>query len=635
MRPGETMDCPSCSAQVPAGVFCGNCGGYLNPQPGDGPAWLRPRAFCAAPAEHVLRPAITSSLFPHISQISRAPFALGLVLIVAALAVSVELRLPAAIIAFSTLGLPLLYLAYRYQTRVYHDVPAPTLLLTVGLGVVAGVGFVLLTGDLVTREIGSPFEAGLAGNRVLRDGLGIAEGGVLAMVLPIVLVRLLRPGIREALQGFVIGGIGALAFTASATFTRLAPQLAADPVAAAKPVSWLVVESTVRGLTVPITAVCAGGLFGAALWFRRSAEGRLLSRPAVVALLAVFGMLVLGNYGVVGIIDAAWLPQFQMLIWHVVMAVIAVISLRAGLQIALLYEAPDPATYIPELCLHCRNVVPDMPFCPSCGASAHATSRALGAHQRLVLPLPAEAGGADAPTGAWPGYAVPAARYVSPTFARTTMVRVLGAWLAANVGVAAALVGLSAAIATPEVRFNCPPDCGEPPSGTPVTSNPRFTAADGGFSVAYPAPGSAYDVTKADDGVTARFLGGDGGVLRLWSQPAAGRSAKEVIGDVLTASYPNARTAYEIPNAMVGYQLGYGVVADLWPQDADTSYSHLRVVLLAAVRNDLALIAGAVGPYRQFSPSFGPGRPSAAGLELALDMGHYVNSFAWRGDPPR
>ena len=627
------MHCRVCSEHVPDGVFCGNCGAHLNPQPGDGPTWLRPRAFCAAPRENVLRPAITSSLFPHISQISRAPFAVGLVLIVVAMAMAIQLRLPAAMIAFATLGLPLLYLVYRFQTRVYHEVPLTTLLATIALGVSSGVGFALLADDVVTRTAGSPFDGAIAASRVLREGLGVAEGDMLAMILPILIIRYFRPGRLEALQGFVIGGIGALSYAAAATFTRLAPQLAAGPVGAGKPVQWLVVESAIRGLTVPITALCAGGLVGAALWFSRPAAGRRLSRRAVIALLTVFSMLVLGNFAVVGAVDAAGLPQLNLLGWHITMALVAVLSLRAGLQVALLHEAGDPATYVPELCLHCRNIVPDMPFCLSCGASSHATARVLRMRQQQVSPLPDDE--ADSAGPVWPGYSVPAGRYTSAPLAHTPAVRVLGVWLACNVSVAAGLVGLSAAISTPEVRFNCPPDCGRPPSGTPVTINPRFTAADGAFTVAYPAPGTAYEVTLADDGVTARYVAGDGGVLRLWSLPAAGRSAREVVTEVLASSYRNARRSYEIPNAMVGYQPGYGVVADLWPQGADTRYQHLRVILLAAVKNDLALIAGAIGPYRQFSPSVGPGRPSGANLELAMDMGHYVNSFSWRGDPPR
>jgi hypothetical protein len=47
------------------------------------------------------------------------------------------------------------------------------------------------------------------------------------------------------------------------------------------------------------------------------------------------------------------------------------------------------------------------------------------------------------------------------------------------------------------------------------------------------------------------------------------------------------------------------------------------------------LVAAAVGPYHAFGPDFGFGKPSGANTQIALDMGKYVNSFSWRGDPPR
>jgi hypothetical protein len=47
------------------------------------------------------------------------------------------------------------------------------------------------------------------------------------------------------------------------------------------------------------------------------------------------------------------------------------------------------------------------------------------------------------------------------------------------------------------------------------------------------------------------------------------------------------------------------------------------------------LVAAAVGPYHEFSRDFGSGHPSGANLQLALDMGKYVNSFTWRGGSPR
>ena len=635
------LACPVCSELVPAGVFCGSCGAHLNPQPGDGPRWLRPRAFCAAPEENVLRPALTSALFPHLSQLSRKPFRLGLVLMLAIMALAVETRLQVVLVVTAVMGLPLLFLIYRHQSGVYRDLRRWALVSTVVLGLTLGVGWVLLTGDLVVRETGAPFDAGAAGRRVLRDGLGVAQGGAILMMLPAVVVRLLKgPKTRRSLDGFVFGVLGVLSFTAAATLTRLAPQFAAGPVAQAQPVEWLLVEAAIRGVTVPITAACAGGLFGAALWFTRPSGAQQIRRSTLVATIGLFGAGALALYATLGVVDAAGLPQFQMLAWHVALMFVAVVALRIGLQLALLHEDHGPDSGVPMLCLHCRNVVPDMAFCPSCGAAECASSEQSRAQRRRVSPLarpPAD--GPDEPI--WPGYAVPAQTYTCPQLSRVSASRVLGIWGATVAVIGASAVAVSALIAQPSVTYNCPPDCGSPPTGTPVAGNPRYSAPDGAWSVAYPAVGSSYEIAFEPDsvagsfGVTARHTAGDRGVMRLAGLPAGGRSAQEVATDLLRRSYPNARTSYEIPNPMVGYQPGYGVVADIWPQDEDARYRHLRVLLLVAVRNDLALVAGAVGPFREFGPTVGPGRPSGANLEIAQDLGRYVNSFMWRGDPPR
>ncbi len=57
---------------------------------------------------------------------------------------------------------------------------------------------------------------------------------------------------------------------------------------------------------------------------------------------------------------------------------------------------------------------------------------------------------------------------------------------------------------------------------------------------------------------------------------------------------------------------------------------------LSATQEEIAwvvtgfLVATAVGPYHEFTPTFGTGHPSGVNLALALDMGKYVNSFRWR-----
>jgi hypothetical protein len=233
------------------------------------------------------------------------------------------------------------------------------------------------------------------------------------------------------------------------------------------------------------------------------------------------------------------------------------------------------------------------------------------------------------------GYSTQAGTYTVPTPPKTSHRRLLVVWVAAIGLVAAGLVAMSGALEKPSARYVCPPDCGRPPMGQPVTINPRFIAPDGAFSVAYPAEGSAYKVTFAAVGVTADLLVGDKGTMRLFSQPAAGRTPKQIADELVKKTFPDTKMAYEIPNAMVGYQPGYGLVADCWPQGSNASYSRMRVVVMVAIKNGLALVAGAVGPYHAFGPDFGSGKPSAANLQLALDMGKYVNSFAWRGDPLR
>ncbi|TGD90586.1 hypothetical protein BayCH28_01625 [Mycolicibacterium sp. CH28] len=244
----------------------------------------------------------------------------------------------------------------------------------------------------------------------------------------------------------------------------------------------------------------------------------------------------------------------------------------------------------------------------------------------------------SAPSTPWelaPGYSVLSGSYTALSL-RYTSVRRLALLL--TVGLSVVVVAMTAAsilTAAPAERYSCPPDCGRPPTGVPVQASPRYSSADGSFSVAYPGPGSAYAITKEDDGVSATFTGGDGGVMELFSIPAQGRTAEQVVDDLMHEHQPDATVAYVLPNATVGYQLGYGAVLDVYPQGSNGVARRIRIVVMAAVKNDLALIGAAVGPYRAFRPGDGPNLPSGANLQLAEDLGKYVNSFQWKGDPPR
>jgi len=383
-------ECRICKVDVPAGEYCGLCGCHLTPRPGEGPDWLRIRDFGAAPGEHLLQPSLASSLFPHLPARSRTVFRAGLALVLVALVLFAVLRMPGALVAVSALGFPFLFALYVRESDGFDDIPARTWALTAALGIGLGVGWVLLTGAMVARSYGIALGAGVVGSRMLSMGIGIPLGGVILMLMPAVIVRLLRPPTREALEGFMVGALGALSFTAAATLTRLAPQFGSG-VVSKRPIDSLLVEAGIRGVAVPLTAAAAGGLLGAALWFRRP-PSKEKQRPGVVrALLVSFAVAVLVVYLALGLIDVSHFPQVLMLVLYLAVAGLALLLLRIGLHLSLLHEAHDEIhSDEPLLCPHCGHVVPDMAFCPACGVATRASSRSSRTARRDIRPVRSE-----------------------------------------------------------------------------------------------------------------------------------------------------------------------------------------------------------------------------------------------------
>jgi hypothetical protein len=398
---------------------------------------------------------------------------------------------------------------------------------------------------------------------------------------------------RDVLDGFTIGTLGVASFNAAATMTRYAPQFAGGLLQRERPISGLVIEAGINGVTLPLTGATTGGLVGIVLWFSNT-ENRTEARRIRWCLIGL-AALTLGIFFAERIIDVNRGPELPILILHAALTAIALFTVRLGLQLAILTESHASTPRGTTLCLQCEDLVPGMTYCCNCGAL-------------MSYPAPV----AVAP----------------PSIARIAIP------LIAITAVTVGALSISSTLVTEKTPYyECPPDCGQPLMGTPVTANPRFHAPNGDFSVSYPAPNSAYRITTSDHGVTAEYVSGDTGIMQLFSHPALGRSAEEIVNTLLQQRFPGATTAYEIPNAMVGYAPGYGLVADYWPVSG--TYTRVRIVLLAAVKNDLALVAGAGGPYHPYGPDFGPGKPTATDLEIALDMGQYVNSFSWKGDPPR
>lgn len=382
-----TAECRVCQTDVPAGQYCGLCGCHLTPRRGEGPDWLRLRDFGAAPDEHLLAPSPTSSLFPHLPQRSRTAFRWGLAVLLVTLAAFTLLRLPAALVTVAALGLPVLFVIYLWESDAFRDFGVRTLALTAALGVGLGLGWALLIEATITRSYESGLAEGVDWDRMLRDGIAIPLGGVLLMLAPAVIVRILPPPTREALDGFVVGALGALAFTAASTLAHLAPQFGTG-VVSRQPMQSLLVEAGIRGVAEPVTAAAAGGLIGAALWFRRP-PSKQQQRPMLVrGVLVGFAVAVLTVCLALGVVDAAAPAQLLMLAMHLLLAGVALFLLRVGLHLALLHEAHDEIQADePLLCPHCGHVVPDMAFCPACGVATRASSRSSRRSRRTMRPV--------------------------------------------------------------------------------------------------------------------------------------------------------------------------------------------------------------------------------------------------------
>jgi hypothetical protein len=365
-------ECAGCRATVPADGFCGNCGAENAARVGTWRLWLRPRTFAVAPRERVAWPLITSSLFPHLSEQSRIPFRHGLFLVLAMLIAFSTLQLLGPLVTVMSLGVPLLFLLYAWRSGALADISTPTLAISAVLGAGLSTAWWLWTGDVVASAYGVPLGAASQLQTALGIGMAITTVGAVLMVLPPVAVRVLRLPIRESLDGFLIGALGALAYSAAGTITWLGPQFTAGLLDNFS--RWrLLEEAFLYGLFDPLTAAAAGGAVGLALWFRPAR--RISHEPRQLRMMLwVFAVICIGIYLGIYQVDTAEVPRAWEMTINALLTALSLVVLRSAVQLALLHEVSDPRTDRTLRCEHCGQAVPDLPFCQVCGAAFRASS---------------------------------------------------------------------------------------------------------------------------------------------------------------------------------------------------------------------------------------------------------------------
>lgn len=368
-----TRECPACRASVPAAKFCGECGAQAGVPVTTLSVLLRPRVYATAHREPVWSPRVTSTLFPRFPGRIRIPFRIGLICVLIAIVVLAVLRMNGPLGVTATVGWPLLFLLYVWQADGFRDIPPGVWATAMVVGIASGVGWWLTAGTLLADFYDVSTASSLALTRVLNTGYLIMLGGAALMLAPAFLCRLIPVTVRESLDGFVVGAFGALWYSTASTTTIVAPQFA-EGLIEDHSAGRMLQDSMTYGIVDPLVTTAAGGLVGLSLWFRSDERrSRLPGRTRGALLFCALGGVV--SYVAVWTIDGLGLPRAVDVGAKLAVAALAVLIIRAGVQIALLHELKDVASGTPLLCVHCERVVPDLPFCSACGAAARASSR--------------------------------------------------------------------------------------------------------------------------------------------------------------------------------------------------------------------------------------------------------------------
>ena len=406
----------------------------------------------------------------------------------------------------------------------------------------------------------------------------------------------------------MIGALGALMFTAAATLTRLAPQFATGMIASGRPMQ----RAAGRGRHPWGRGAADRGVRRRA--GRRGAvvhparPTRPTSTPVTYAPswpCSPSPSLIV--YAALGLIDVARVPQILQLVVHLAVAAIALLALRVGLHLALLHEAHDEIhSDEPMLCPHCDHVVPDMAFCPACGVATQARPRdrraRRGARRRPVLSTEPSPTDVTTTSRATP--------YSAGTYTATGTRRDLAPQLRRDLGRRhrrgrrrpGRAVGDRRRSRRPATSAR--PTAGSPPTGEPVDDqSPLHRAPTAPSRCPIRPPARRTRSPQAADGVhgrSPRRRRRHHAVVQPARRRAAPRSRSPPPSSRRPS--PTPRPPTRSPTRWSATSPGYGLVADCWPQGATASYSRMRVIVMVAVKNDLALIAGAVGPYHAVRP---------------------------------
>lgn len=352
------MRCEHCAHDVPDGVFCTRCGAHQGTALQAGDARQRVHHYAAHPGEHMLNPAIFTTLFPHLGQRKVHEFRWAFIAGVAAIFILYLAGLITAALLASAFFIPVLYLIYLYEAQVYRDAPAPVLGLTLGGGIILGIIVTVITNGFV-----NPLTLGITG--VVDVGALITLAVVVPVIqeivkpIPALLLRGRRE-LRETADGLVLGVAAGLGFSVAETIVRFSRVLTSLPVHT-DPANWIYPLLTLSVL-LPLLQGSATGAIVAAVW--RFGRGRGGGREvgAIVAAVVAHVAFVLASQLLT---TNGWTPLVVLACQTVIVGAL-LLYIRYLLHHALLEEAAHLGL-AETVCPNCHRHIVAAGFCPNCG----------------------------------------------------------------------------------------------------------------------------------------------------------------------------------------------------------------------------------------------------------------------------
>jgi RsiW-degrading membrane proteinase PrsW (M82 family) len=366
------MRCDHCANDVPDGVFCTRCGAHQGTTGESGDARKRHHRYAAHPSEHVLQPAIFTTIFPHLGHAKVHEFRWAFVVGAAAIVVLYAAGLISAAILVAIFLVPVLYLIYLYETQVYRDEPALVLGFILGGGAVLGI---VVT--VIERALYNPYTN--FGNPLRGAGISVGALLFLGLLLPIVqevvkpLPALFLPNRRdfpETVDGLVFGIAAGLGFSVAESLVAFSSVITTLPVHTVSG-NWIYDLTTIAVLQ-PLLHGSTTGIVVAAVW--RYRRGRFSSRE-----LGGVGMAVIAHvafsFGSQVWKDALLSPLF-VLVWQAVVVGAVLIYVRYLLHHSLLEEAAHMG-FAETVCPNCHTHIVASGFCPNCGMALTAAPAAV------------------------------------------------------------------------------------------------------------------------------------------------------------------------------------------------------------------------------------------------------------------